>query len=244
MRRNITRVSVNRKQREQRYAIREWSGRLKDVPAFIIGNAPSAKEHDLSLLDKYFTIGINRAFKLSAGPTASLDPTILFWQDISLWTTEYHNLHNLQAIKVARDIADPKRIYYNFHLKGGPYKFDEEKSTSLLFGRGSSFPLAVQMAWALGCRPICIIGCDCLKGADGQTDFYGNNPWHGSHTMHHCRLGLEFVKNHSPVEILSAGNAVDLWPRMELPDMIKNSDPTGQWRIGRKGYASLLLKKT
>ena len=60
MRRNTTRTGLARKQRQQRYAIRSWVDRLPDCPAFIIGNSPSLEDHDVSILEDYFTIGINR----------------------------------------------------------------------------------------------------------------------------------------------------------------------------------------
>ena len=59
----------------------EWAGRMKSVHCFILGNAPSINDMDLSLLDNYFTIGINRIFY-------EYDPTVLIWQDLALWVYE------------------------------------------------------------------------------------------------------------------------------------------------------------
>ncbi|KKK64425.1 hypothetical protein LCGC14_2984300, partial [marine sediment metagenome] len=86
----MNRSGLARKNRAQRFAVRAWIDRLPDIPCFILGNAPSILDHDLTLLSRYFTIGLNRAFQL-------LDPTILFWQDISLWKSEYHTIHTLKA---------------------------------------------------------------------------------------------------------------------------------------------------
>jgi len=181
----VSRSGLARRQRHQRYSIKHWVDRLPDCPAFIIGNSYSLNDHNLLLLEDYFTIGINRSFY-------SIDPTILLWQDVQLWNTEFHRLHNTQSIKVARDIADPRRCYYNFYLKGGPYVFDPTK-THILYGRGSSGPLGVQLAVAMGCRPIILLGMDCQKGPKGETDFYGNNPHHRPHTLENCMLGLRFI---------------------------------------------------
>ncbi len=231
MRRNIQRSGVRRRNRQQRYAIKDWGDRLADVPAFIIGNAPSLNEHNLLLLEDYFTIGINRAFYL-------LDPTILLWQDIGLWNTEFHNLHNLQALKVARDIADPRRRYYNYHLKGGPYKFDRSKP-HIMYGRGSSGPLACQLAVALGCRPIILLGCDCQKGPEGESDFYGDNPHHRPHTLDNCELGLQFIKEQCPIEILSCGNT-ELWEKSDLKEILKETDP--KYRRNRQSYVRQIIR--
>jgi len=230
MRRNVSRSGLARKHRHQRYAIKNWVDKLADVPCFILGNGPSILDHDLSLLNNYFTMGLNRIFKL-------MDPTVILWQDISLWKTEYHYIHNLQAIKVARDVADPRRIYYNFHLKGGGYQFDPTKS-HILHGRGSSGPIAAQLAVSLGCRPIVLLGMDCVRDSEGRGDFYGENEHWLPHTLENCELGLQFMKKHCPAEIISCGNT-KLWPRRELSDVMKDIDP--RHGIGRQGYAKQLL---
>lgn len=237
MRRNVSRISAKRRLRESRYAIREWVGKLPGVPAFILGNAPSLKDHNLDLLKDYFTIGINRIFLAPSGATG-FDPTVLLWQDVSLFFTEYYRLANLQCLKVARDIADPKRLFFNFHLKPGPFKFNPQKSCHILFGGGSSGPLACQLAWALGCEPLVLIGMDCQLGSNGVTDFYGHNSYWSDRTLLNCRHGLEFLKKECPAEIISCGDAADLWPRQELTDVLKTIDPIHA--RGRNSYVQQL----
>jgi len=78
-------------------------------------------------------------------------------------------------------------------LKGGPYKFDTSK-THVLYGRGSTGPLAVELAVAMGCRPIILLGMDCQVQA-GKTDFYGENKHWLQHTIENCDRGLNFLKN-------------------------------------------------
>jgi hypothetical protein len=219
-----------RQQRSQRYIIKEWVGRLKDVPAFIMGNGPSINDEPVKILDDYFTIGINRSFLL-------LSPTILLWQDIGLWNTEHHKLHNLQSIKVCRDISDPRHIYYNFYLKGGPFRF--EKRTHILCGRGSTGPLAVQFAVALGCKPIIILGMDC-KTKDGKSDFYGNNPHWTPHTLNNCSTGLKFIHDECPVKIINCSDNDVFKERYSLADVISNLGNTFAW--GRQKYVSKLIK--
>lgn len=228
MRRNISRSGSVRREKHDRYQIKNWVDRLPDVPCFVLGNAPSILDHDISLLENYFTIGINRAFKL-------IDPTVLLWQDASFWRTEYYNIHNLQALKVARDAADPRRLYFNFHLKGD-YKFVNPKQSHILYGRGSSGPIAVQLAYALGCRPIVLLGMDCQTDNQGRGDFYGNNRFWLPHTLDSCQKGLEFIRKNCPVEIISCGNS-PLWDRRELSDVLKSlkSKP-----LGRQQYIAQL----
>lgn len=231
MRRNVTRSGLARKHRHQRYQIKQWVDRLVDVPAFIIGNGPSINDHNLLLLEDYLTVGINRAFYV-------IDPTILLWQDVSLWNTEYHRLHNTQSIKVARDIADPRRMYYNYHLKGGGFKFDKTK-THVLYGRGSTGPLGVQLAVSMGCRPIVLLGLDCKKGDDGRTDFYGDNPHWLPHTLDNCMQGLEFIKSQCPTEIINCSDN-GLWEKHDLTKVLtKFIDP--RHARGRQSYVKQLL---
>ena len=234
MRRSVTRSGLARRHRHQRYAIKTWVDRLPDVPAFIIGNAPSLNSQNLMLLEDYFTIGINRTFYV-------IDPTVLLWQDISLWNTEYHRLHNTQSVKVCRDISDPRRIYYNFHLKGGNYKFDRTK-THVLYGRGSTGPLACQLAVSLGCRPLILIGMDCEKSDNGESDFYGDNPHHRPFTLTNCKSGLRFIKEECPVEILNCSEKTDLWPCQDIKEVLKQINP--KHRRDRQSYVKQLLRLT
>ena len=208
---------------------RTWLDRLPDCPAFIIGNAPSLNECNLSLIEDYLTFGVNRAF-------LAIDPTILMWQDISLWNTESHRLNLLEAIKVSRDVSDPRKIYYNFYLQGSDYKFGS--ATHILHGRGSTGPLAVQLAVACGCRPIVLLGMDC-QPQDDKTDFYGDNKNWTDQTVKNCYKGLQFVQQQCPVEVYSCGKS-DLWPRQSLEEVLEQIDP--RHKRSRKSYVRQLLQ--
>lgn len=231
MRRNNVRTGLARKQRHQRYKIRSWVNRLIDCPAFIIGNSPSLNDEPIHLLEDYFSIGINRCFY-------KIDPTILMWQDISLWNTEYHKLHSSQALKVSRDVSDPRKVYYNFHLKGNGYKFDLT-STHIFHGRGSTGPIAVQLAVAMGCRPIVLLGMDCNRGENGHSDFWGNNDHWTEATVSNCKLGLEFIKEQCPVEVYNCGSAVEFWPRSSLESVLDSI--SNIHKIGRAAYVRRIL---
>lgn len=222
-----------RQKRSVRYIIKDWSNRLKDVPAFILGNGPSLVDENLSVLDDYLTIGINRCF---ASP-ANYDPTVLFWQDIGLWNAEHNKLHNLQCLKVCRDISDPRHIYYNFYLRGGQYRFDNK--THILNGRGSTGPIAVEFAYALGCKPIILLGMDC-KCREGNTDFYGVNTFHRPHTLSSCIKGLEFIKSSCPVPIINCSENDIFKTRHPLSEVLSLLDK--KYAMGRQKYVSLLVK--
>ena len=173
--------------KKSRLLVRRWRGTLKGVPCFILGNGPSLSDHPVAeLLQDYFTIGINRAFKV-------LDPTILMWQDIELWLTERGEMNKLKAVKYSRNASDPRGIAYQFKLMPGPYRIPP--NPMILFGAGSTGPLAFELAACLGCSPVILLGFDC-QYRDGQTDFYGKNAHHKSHTLPNCSKGLRWIGLH------------------------------------------------
>jgi len=225
--------------------MKDWVDRLVDVPCILIGAGPSINNHinDEKLkkkLGQYFTIGINRAFLF-------IDPTILFWQDLTLWKDEYKTIHNMQAIKVARDIADPRRIYHNFYLKGSQFKFDTSK-THVLYGRGATAPLVVQLACSLGARPIICLGMDCKKGEptkkfpDGPSNFYGDNEHHFVHTLKNCNTGLETIAKYCPVEIINCSENDILGSMRDINEVLTEIDADGQYAKGRQAYVKQLLR--
>ncbi len=165
-------------------SIKSWHNALLGLPAFIIGNSPSLNDVDLSCLENYFTVGINRAFY-------KIDPTVLMWQDAELWFSEKHKLSRLQSIKFCRDISDIQGRCYHFKLARGGFKLPDDPAT--LFGRGNTGALAFQFAYALGCNPIVLIGMDCSY-KKGMTNFYGKNPSHKPHTLRSCKNGLKWIK--------------------------------------------------
>jgi hypothetical protein len=166
---------------------KQWVGKMKDIPCFIMGNAPSLNNiKDFSIFDNYLTVGINRIFY-------KYDPTILIWQDLALWTQERKRIVNLESIKYCRDGADTRSGSYVFKLKGRAPKLSH--STTELYGRGSSGSIAYQFTHALGCNPIILVGIDCCYDkTSGDTDFYGSNSMHRKHTLPDCEKGLKFIK--------------------------------------------------
>lgn len=165
-----------------------WYMKMKDVPCFMLGNAPSLNDMNLILLDDYFTIGINRIF-------FKYDPTILIWQDLALWIQEEKKVRATTAIKYCRRGADTRGGYYNFVLEGREPQITHDLTK--LKGRGSSGSIIYQFAWALGCDPIILVGMDCKNAKNGDTDFYGKNDMHKKHTLPACEKGLRFIKSNA-----------------------------------------------
>ena len=166
-----------------------WTGKLKSVPCFILGNAPSLEDiNNISILDDYFTIGINRIF-------FKYDPTILLWQDLALWTQEKDKVLESKALKYCREGSETQGGFYTFTLQGREARLTD--NIRKLYGRGSSGSISYQFAHILGCDPIVLVGMDCRYAKDGKTDFYGNNAMHRQHTLPACVKGLKFIQENS-----------------------------------------------
>ena len=179
----------------------DWAGRMKNIPCFLLGNAPSINDIDLTLLDDYFTIGINRIF-------FKYDPTVLMWQDLALWLQEKKRVVKCKAIKYCREGAETKGGFYTFKLGDRDPKLTPVPGK--LHGRGSSGSIAYQFAYSLRCDPIILVGMDCAHGKlKGKTitDFYGNNSMHRQHTIPACKKGLKFIRdNHKGKTIYNCSN--------------------------------------
>ena len=215
---------------KQRGQINKWKGKLTGVPCFILGNGPSLNDENITALAPYFTVGINRAF-------LKIDPTVLLWQDIELWYTERKNVVRLSSIKVCNATADPLNKFFHFRLEPGDFKIPDHPG--VLHGTGTTGPLAVQFAHALGCDPIILLGMDC-RSRGQATDFYGKNHHHKPHTMTNCQRGLKWIKKHvTDREIISCSDN-DLFERVPLNKAISRLD--AGWKKDRSYYSSLLTR--
>jgi len=212
----------------------EWAGRMKGIPCFLMGNAPSIIDMDLSLLDDYFTIGINRIFY-------EYDPTVLIWQDLALWIQEKKKVKKSKAIKYCREGAETRGGFYTFRLQGREPKLTSTPKT--LHGRGSSGSITYQFARSLGCDPIILVGMDCAKGKiNGKkvTDFYGNNPMHRAHTLPNCVKGLKFIRDNHKRKTLYNCSYTKVFPeRLTIKEVIAKLPDK---KYSREELEGILLK--
>ena len=132
----IKRHRKNPNKRSGSLSPKSWISKMTDIPCFILGNAPSLnKIENLSILDDYFTVGINRIFY-------KYDPTILFWQDLALWSQEKQKVLGCKSIKYCREGSETQGGFYTFVLQGREPKLTND--VSKLYGRGSSGSVAFQ----------------------------------------------------------------------------------------------------
>jgi hypothetical protein len=193
--------------------IKGLTGLFRGEPCFVLGNGPSLQDEDLTLVQNYMTVGINRAYM-------AMDPVILMWQDRTLWDSEKIALLKTKAFKVCRDNADPQKKFHHFLLRTH-VGFRLATSTQQLFGGGATGPLAVQLAHAMGCSPIVLLGFDC-RYRDGKTDFYGTNRYHSQGTLKNCNRGLTWIKSLPPeqIKILNCSDNSVLGTRHRLADVV------------------------
>lgn len=169
---------------------RSWTNIFRGEPCFVIGNGPSVNDiPNWQRLDRYLTIGINRIFKRYV-------PTVLLWQDTTMWQNHAEDIKPLlktTALYTRRSArtADFRHPYIFVLDTAHGYRLPND--SNILHGGGSSGALGFQLAYLLGCNPIVIIGLDCRK-RNGQTNFYGNNKYHGSHTLPNCLRALKWVR--------------------------------------------------
>lgn len=218
-------------------SLSQWKNIFKDIPCFLIGNGPSLFYQNTDLLENYFTIGINRAFP-------KIDPTVILWQDMALWSQEKNKVQKLQALKYVRFGAGgerDKKDYIFFQLKGKDSAMSGDPS--ILQGRGSSGPLAFQLGFMLGCSPIVLLGMDCAyekdKNGVEKTDYYGKNPMHRSHTLPNCKRGLTFMKGYrNEVDIINCSTSSVLGEPISLEEALGKIDYEP---MGREYYKEKLL---
>jgi hypothetical protein len=200
--------------------LEKWNGILKgEHPIFILGNGPSLTDNELSLLDPYLTIGINRVFN-------AYEPTILFWQDRTVWFTSKKEIDKTSSIKVTRKGMVKPNLFpdYLFFVLQGNRKtsYPPNPRTTKLHGQNITSGVATQFAEAMHPSHIILLGVDC-QFRDGQTDFYGNNRFHRKDMLSRCAEVSRGIKRGCKVPIYNCGLS-DCWRTQKLEDVIKEID--------------------
>jgi len=184
---------------------------LAGEPAFVLGNGPTLPA-DLSRLDGYFTVGVNRILW-------HYDPTVLIWLDADVWA----------------DIKGPARgckaaLAPSSDVRHGPGSIrpakpgdDPRTDPSCYAAVGNSGVTAAIWAHALGCRPVYLLGMSASYLC-GKTNSYGMNPRHGQGTAKHMRRAL--------MQLLSAGWAYPILDQAGLQAILALLSPkrrTREW---------------
>lgn len=132
---------------------------------FIMGNGPSLKLCDLTLLKNEITIGSNAQYLI--WDEMGYAPTFLTVEDRLVAEDRAHELNNIkQTIKIfPLDLSyclhrDEMTIFINFVRQFQPFpQFTNEFEKRVYWGGTVTF-LNMQLAYYLGCNPIYLIGLD------------------------------------------------------------------------------------
>lgn len=214
-------------QRRSNLGLSRLAGALEGTPCFVIGNAPSLLDIDASKVEPFFTIGINRAYR-------AIRTSVLMWQDPELMKDSRGDIEKLDCIRACPPKADPGGKFLHFNLHGSV--FHKTSNPSILYGRGSSGPLAVQMADAIGCRPIFLLGMDCACRGKA-TDFYGTNRDWKPHTVQLCQAGLKWIStNFSHDEVVNLSGSPN--------GLLEATRKFAKFAQGRDHYLSLLRRRS
>lgn len=214
--------------------LKDWQHVLEwKEPVFILGNGPSLNDIDLSILDSYFTLGINRIFK-------KYSPTVLFWQDSDVWNTCSNAIIKEDSIKVCRrgvtGNKESKYDFLTFELRGKrKFEWPEICRTNILIGRDITMNIASQFAIGMGASALVLLGADC-KYKDGKTNFYGKNKRHSSTMLPRCINILEKIKANSPIPIYNC-SLNECWRQRTLDSAIEELSPPKR----NKAYYKKLL---
>ncbi|MBU8911318.1 MAG: DUF115 domain-containing protein [Desulfobacterales bacterium] len=168
----------------------EWPGMFKNIPCFLLGCGPSLnclEEYAEELEDFYFTIGVNRAYKM-------LTPNILFFQDASVYTKNIEEQEEIDEL--ARDSLILCRKNCCKALPRLEYRqivgeWDFHQNLLRLHGSRTATPLLFQIACNLGFNPIIFAGVDCAKQGE---NFFGPTKLHLDTFVDRTTEGLLWCK--------------------------------------------------
>lgn len=170
------------------------NGKHSGETIFVLGNSTSLKDMDMSLLEPFITIGVNRILRL-------MKPTYLYIVNKSVIDSDHESI--LAAVEKLTVILYPgafnsKTVQWlgrDFpHIKGPhlPHHGDPTKrSGPMPMGRGggNSGYQAAQIAYRMGAKRIVLAGQDLISRSKRQSHFYGDGG-----TLYKCRLGAVRLK--------------------------------------------------
>lgn len=151
--------------------------------AFILGNGPSIRDHDLSRLAGCLTIGLNasplleREYNFVSSYYCVSDTRFMADPDKHRMATTMLSRETIRVLRsgiVTREDAEIARhTVYVTALGRDGFSFDPEKG--FYFGSSTAF-LALQLAVWLGCSEIVLLGCDFNYSGSMPRFYSESNP--------------------------------------------------------------------
>lgn len=198
----------------------EWArcaGCLKDHPAFILGNGPYLPP-DLTPLDDFFTVGVNRIL-------LAYDPTVVLWTDTEIWEDIESQAERCKATMFSCCNSGPRLNRIEVQGHSGDRCFDVLDSPAMLPATGNMGVSAALWAMSLGCSPVYLLGMSAEYDG-GKTNFWGVNKLHWASVK--ARLGRtlrRLLRDHQDAFPLTTGVA-----------MMAVAKALSSWARGRQWY--------
>ena len=207
------------------------SGMYKGKRCFILGGGPSMKNLDFTLLQTEITIGINKAlFKYPVMINYSMDEKFYRW--IHNDTTMLKAFKNFTGIRVwvsKKGIVYKKDVYVIRRLRE-KNTISLDLSSGIWPGNNSGWG-ALNLAMALGCNPIYLLGYD-LKVTNDETH------WHNGYEKTNvddlsrrlrkykklfCSVSGAIAELGFTVINLNTESALECFSKQTLQEVLKNS---------------------
>ena len=162
---------------------------------FIIGNGPSLNKMNLSLLNNYYTFGLNKIHlifervNLNLSYHVAINPLVI---EQSKKEIENLNCPSFLSARAAHNVINKREHIYKI-FTGGPFTFQPDCSKLVYEGYTVTY-VAMQLAYYMGFKRIFLIGVDhnfvytgnpnekqLLTGDDPNhfaSGYFGNQEWH------------------------------------------------------------------
>ncbi len=145
-----------------RRALLKFHDRHMGQRCFIIGNGPSLRQTDLSLLKDEVTLGLNRIYLLF--PDLGFKTTYLVSINDLVLEQSYDEMHSLEIPKFVawrarrRVKSDPRAVFLDTDYTG-PENFAEDASGRMFEGFTVTY-IALQLAYYMGFQEVILVGVD------------------------------------------------------------------------------------
>ena len=150
--------------------VNNLDGRFKGRRVFIIGGGPSLRGFDFSRLDDELTIGINNIIRY-------YEPSILHWLDPETYFKNHEEIDAFQGLKISAQVAKAKDTKGIIEIKTSNKPSKSFYSGGFYHSQSSALT-ALNIAIALGCDPIYLLGIDCGFDEEGRSHFFSDTESH------------------------------------------------------------------
>lgn len=194
---------------------REWEGQT----AFIVAGGPSVATQNLELLRGKNVIAINSSWPVV--PFAQY----LFFGDKRWWIENWDRVKEFSGkIVTVVELKDAPQVLWC--RKYGPKDFGLSPGPQWLCMRRTSLTAAIELARHLGCARGVLLGADGRASQDGKTHHHKPHKWpQKPGCWDEQRKDLQAIAGPLQAcgfEVLNAspGSAINLWPHVNLSDVL------------------------